>query len=64
MFNGADFVNWLMDSGFKNEFHFDIVGSVGESTWSGKTEMHIVIKDIALSNRNEIKIESPEDLIF
>jgi len=64
MFNSADFVNWLMDSGFKNEFHFDIVGSVGESTWSGRTETHVVIKDIALSNQDKVRIETPEDLVF
>jgi len=64
MFNGADFVNWLMDSGFKNEFYFDIVGSAGENTWQGRTETQVIIKDIALSNQAEVRIETPEDLVF
>ena len=64
MFNGASFVDWLMDSGFQSTFYFDIVGSAGENTWNNKTTPQVIIKDIAVTKKARVQIEKPEDMVF
>lgn len=64
IFNGSDFVDWFMNTGFKNEFYFDVVGNAGESNWKNNTTPQLVVKDIALTTKNELKVETPEDMVF
>ena len=64
IFNGIDFIDWHNNSGFNNVYYFDIVGNVGLNQWKNKTNIQLVIKDIAISESATVKIERPEDMVF
>lgn len=64
IFNGIDFIDWYNNSGFNNVYYFDIVGNVGLNQWKNKTNVQLVIKDIAISESATVKIERPEDMVF
>ena len=64
IFNGADFLDWYNNSGFDSFYYFDIVGNVGMNEWMGKTNIQLVVKDIALTEQKSVQVESPEDMVF
>lgn len=62
MFNGHNFMDSLATSG--SVVYFDVVGMAGESNWDGNTSGQVIIKDIAITTRNKLEFENPEEMVF
>lgn len=64
MYNGTWFADWLMTTGFKKEFRFDIYGGPAENNWNNVITTQIIVDDIALSDKVPEKPVIEEDYDF
>lgn len=58
MYNGNWFNEWLVSTGFQQEFYFDLYGTPSENAWNNRVTQQIILNDISLSDK---VVETPED---
>lgn len=59
MYNGTWFAEWLMGTGFVQDFKFDFYGTPSENNWNNRVTQQIILDDISLSDK--VDEETPED---
>ena len=53
MYNGTSFQNWLVNTGFQQDFNFDFYGTPAINDWGNVITHQIILNDISIDTENE-----------